>query len=320
MNILVAGGAGFIGINLVKKLVGIGDNVTVIDNFATASLENKNLLKNTNGVLLIEADITEPLDISAKFDAIVNLACPASPVDFGPKAIEILRVSSVGVFNLLELARKDNAIFLQASTSECYGDPLINPQNEDYWGNVNPIGPRSCYDEGKRFAESLTVNYHRRFGIKVKIARIFNTYGPYMRKDDGRVISNFITQALEDRPITVYGDGTQTRSFCYIDDLVDGLIKLLNTEYPYPINLGNPDEIKIIDLAKEIIELCESKSKIEFKPLPPDDPKVRRPDITRAKKLLHWEPKTARKVGLQKTIEYFKTLKLTNYNTGVCDE
>lgn len=316
MKILVAGGAGFIGVNLCKRLSPLAETLVVLDNFSTARLENRVLLEDI-GVELMEFDITTRWEdylssgiADTPWDLIINLACPASPVDFVPKAIDILRVCSVGVFNLLELALRHRAVFIQASTSECYGDPLVSPQNEDYWGNVNPVGMRSCYDEGKRFAESAVINYHRRYGLKVRIARIFNTYGPYMRVDDGRVISNFIVQALQGRPLTVYGDGSQDRSFCYIDDLVEAIIKLIFVEYPYPLNIGNPENIRIVDLARLIIELTASRSIIEYKPLPPDDPKRRCPDIERAKKLLDWQPKTRLESGLINTINYFKKLVL----------
>ncbi len=306
MRILVAGGAGFIGLHLAKRLFKEGNDVLVIDNLSTGSAENVDILKNS-GITFFEYDICNPIEQKiGQLDAIFNLACPASPVDFCPKAIDILAVCSKGIFNLLELAREHNASFLQASTSECYGDPKINPQNEAYWGNVNPIGPRSCYDEGKRFAEALTMAYHRKYGLKTHLARIFNTYGPNMRNDDGRVLPNFISQAFRNEPLTVYGDGTQTRSFCYVDDLVDGLIKLMASDYVEPVNIGNPDEITILQLAKEVIELTGSKSRIKFLPLPTDDPKIRCPDITLARKLLNWQPTTDRITGITRTIEYFR--------------
>ncbi len=306
MRILLAGGAGFIGINLTKRLVKNGHEIIVIDNLATGLTENVEILQQL-GVMFIKHDICNVITQDmGKIDAIFNLACPASPIDFGPRAIDILAVCSKGLFNLLELARKHNANFLQASTSECYGDPTVNPQPETYWGNVNPIGLRSCYDEGKRFAEALTMAYHRKYGIQTHLARIFNTYGPNMRSDDGRVLPNFITQAFEDKPLTVYGDGTQTRSFCYVDDLVDGLIRLMNSDYAKPVNIGNPDEITILQLAKEVIELTNSNSEIKFLPLPDDDPKIRRPDIALARKILNWHPTTDRITGIKKTIKYFK--------------
>jgi len=306
MRILLAGGAGFIGLHLAKRLAGDGNEVIVVDNLSTGSSENVDILKQT-GITVIQHDICMPMSYkTGPIDAIFNLACPASPVDFGPKAIDILSVCSKGVFNLLELARKGNARFLQASTSECYGDPKVNPQSESYWGNVNPIGPRSCYDEGKRFAEALTMAYHRKYNLPTRIARIFNTYGPNMRNDDGRVLPNFISQAFKNQPLTVYGDGTQTRSFCYVDDLVDGLIKLMHSDYVEAVNIGNPDEITILQLAQEVIELTNSKSEIKFLPLPADDPKLRKPDITLAKKILNWQPTTDRITGIKKTIKYFK--------------
>ncbi len=306
MRVLLAGGAGFIGFHLSLKLAREGKEVIVIDNLSTGSLENVRILKD-NGIEFVESDICGKLtDDVGEIDMIFNLACPASPIDFGPKAIDILSVCSYGVFNMLELAREKGARFLQASTSECYGDPKVNPQPETYWGNVNPIGKRSCYDEGKRFAESLTMAYHRRYGLKTHIARIFNTYGPNMRADDGRVLPNFIFQAFRNEPLTVYGDGKQTRSFCYVEDLVDGLCRLMESDYAEPVNIGNPDEITIVQLAREVIELTGSKSEIKFFPLPEDDPKVRRPDITLAKKLLNWQPTTDRIAGVKKTIEYFR--------------
>ncbi|MFA5865284.1 MAG: UDP-glucuronic acid decarboxylase family protein [Phycisphaerae bacterium] len=314
MQIMIAGGAGFIGSHLSRHLAEQGHEIIVLDNFCTSPSGNIELLEKHPNIKIIKQDIIEPIPNRwEKIDAILNLACPASPVDFGPKSIEILSVCSQGVLNLLELARKHNARFLQASTSECYGDPLVNPQPETYWGNVNPIGVRSCYDEGKRFAEAMVMAYHRKYNLQTRIARIFNTYGPDMRLDDGRVLPNFISQALLNKPLTIYGQGSQTRSFCYVDDLVEGLLSLLNSNYSQPVNLGNPDEIPVLQLANEVIELTASKSKIEFLPLPNDDPKVRQPDITLAKKLLNWHPKTDRMNGIKATIVYFrKVLGLAN--------
>ena len=309
MNIMIAGGAGFIGSHLSRRLANDGHQVFVLDNFLTAPGGNLKLLQQFDDIEITIQDITEPMiDRWKKIDAILNMACPASPVDFGPKAIEILRVCSQGVFNLLELAMKHDAKFLQASTSECYGDPLVNPQPESYWGNVNPIGARSCYDEGKRFAEAQIMAYHRKYKMQTHIARIFNTYGPDMRLDDGRVLPNFISQAILGKPLTVYGDGSQTRSFCYVDDLVEGLIRLLNSDYPNPVNIGNPTEIPVLQLAQEVLELTNSKSKIEYLPLPQDDPKVRQPDITLAKNILNWQPSTDRIKGIQATVKYFRSI------------
>jgi len=306
-HVLVAGGAGFIGSHLARRCARQGHQVTVVDNLITAPKWNLDLLIPCDNIRFIEHDICRPIhDQLDSLDIVFNLACPASPIDFGPKAIDILRVCSEGVFNLLELSRRHNCTFVQASTSECYGDPLTNPQPESYWGNVNPTGPRSCYDEGKRFAEAAITAYRRRFDLSTRIARIFNTYGPDMRLDDGRVLPNFICQALKGEPLTVYGDGRQTRSFCYVDDLVDGLVRLGECDYHDPVNLGNPDEITVLQLAEEVIKLTGSNSEIEFRPLPSDDPKVRCPDITLARRLLNWQPGTDRISGIRATIEYFQ--------------
>ncbi len=309
MEILIAGGAGFIGSHLARQFARQGHRVFVMDNFLTAPEGNIQLLQQFSNIRIIRHDIIQPIqDQWENLDVVLDMACPASPVDFGPKAVEILRVCSQGVYNLLELSRKHQSRFLLASTSECYGDPLVNPQPETYWGNVNPIGERSCYDEGKRFAEALVTAYHRKFNLPVRIARIFNTYGPDMRLDDGRVLPNFISQALLGKPLTVYGEGSQTRSFCYVDDLVEGLESLLKSDYAGPVNIGNPSEIPVLQLAKEVIELTKSKSTIDYRPLPKDDPKVRRPDITLAKKLLNWSPKTDRIAGINATIPYFRKI------------
>ena len=300
-RILVAGGAGFIGFHLTKKLLEEGNYVICIDNFLTGQKNNINFKKNFK---FIEYDIIRPIDI--KVDEIYNLACPASPKQYFKYPIYTTKISVIGTLNLLELASKYNAKYLQASTSEVYGDPEVHPQVEEYRGNVNPIGPRACYDEGKRCAETLCSDFKREKNLDIKIVRIFNTYGPNMALNDGRVVSNFIIQALKNENITIYGDGTQTRSFCYVSDLVDGLIKMMNSNLMGPINLGNPSEFTILELAKKIINLTNSKSKIIFKPLPEDDPKQRKPDITKAKKYLNWEPKVSLEEGLVKTIEYFK--------------
>lgn len=301
-KILVAGGAGFIGSHLVERLLRDGHEVTAIDNFVTGNLKN---LEHLSGNLkFIDHDITEPFD--GEFEVIINLACPASPVDYQNIPLETLWVSAMGTKNLLELARKNKAMFLHASTSEVYGDPLVHPQTEGYWGNVNPNGPRSCYDEGKRFAESLIVNYQKVHGVNARIFRIFNTYGPRMRANDGRVIPNFVSEALAGEPITIYGDGNQTRSFCYIDDMVNGIVSVMNAEkFSGPVNLGNPKETTILELAEMIVKLTASKSEIVHNPLPQDDPKIRQPDITKARAELGFDPKVDLESGLKKTIEYF---------------
>ena len=300
-KILVAGGAGFIGSHLIKRLLKEGNYVICIDNLLTGQKENIQFKKNFK---FINHDITNPIDI--KVDEIYNLACPASPKQYFKYPIYTTKISVIGTLNLLELASKYNAKFLQASTSEVYGDPLVHPQHEEYLGNVNPIGPRACYDEGKRCAETLCSDFKREKNLNIKIVRIFNTFGPNMRKDDGRVISNFIIQALQNKNLNIYGDGTQTRSFCYVDDLVDGLIKMMDSKYFGPINLGNPEEYTILEVAKKIINFTNSKSSIQFLNKLEDDPKLRKPDINKAKKLLNWYPKISFDEGLKKTIEYFK--------------
>lgn len=310
MNILVSGSAGFIGSHLVDRLLEGGHNVTGIDNFITGQKENFRHHTSNERFHFMEADITEPLpDFAKSFDVIINLACPASPIDYQNIPLETLWVSAMGTKNLLELARKDKAIFLHASTSEVYGDPLVHPQKEGYWGNVNPIGPRSCYDEGKRFAESLIRNYQEVHGVESRVFRIFNTYGPRMRKNDGRVMPNFITQALEARPITIYGDWKQTRSFCYVSDLVDGIYKIMEKDkFDGPMNLGNPKETSIVELAKLILKHTDSKSELSFKDLPEDDPKVRQPDITKAREEVGFDPQVDLDSGLEKTISFFSSL------------
>ena len=307
-KILVTGGAGFIGSHLCKKLIENGDNVICLDNFFTGRHENIEKLKKKENFQLLEHDIIEPVDIEC--DEIYNLACPASPVHYQYDAIKTLKTSVLGILNMLELAKKYNAKILQASTSEVYGSPLEHPQKETYWGNVNPIGIRSCYDEGKRTAETLMTDYNRQYGVKTRIIRIFNTYGPNMDPKDGRVVSNCITQALKGENITIYGDGTQTRSFCYVDDLVDGIIKMMNNNHDFtgPVNLGNPSERTVLDLAEKILELTGSNSKLEFLPLPGDDPVKRKPDISVAQRELGWKPKTDIIEGLKKTIDYFSNI------------
>jgi len=304
-KILVTGGAGFIGSRLCQQLLE-GNRVICVDNLISSNRKNiKDLEKNKN-FRFIKHDIIKPFKIREKIDEIYNLACPASPADFSKFPIEILLTSSVGVKNMLDLAIRQKVKFLHTSTSEVYGDPKEHPQKEDYWGNVNPIGPRSCYDESKRFAESLIENYRKKYNLDTKIVRVFNTYGPKMRPNDGRVISNFIVQALKGKDLTVYGDGTQTRSFCYINDMVEGILQMMESHEHGPINLGNPDEYRVLDLAKKIIALINSKSKITFQSLPKDDPARRRPDITLAKKRLGWKPKVDLEEGLLKTIVCFK--------------
>jgi UDP-glucuronate decarboxylase len=306
-KVLVTGGAGFIGSHLCERLLADGNEVICLDNYFTGSKSNVvHLLKNPY-FELIRHDITMPFFIEV--DQIFNLACPASPIHYQYNPIKTIKTSVMGSVNMLGLAKRINAKILQASTSEVYGDPTIHPQTEDYWGNVNPIGSRSCYDEGKRCAESLFINYHKQNNVKIKIIRIFNTYGPKMHPNDGRVISNFIVQALQNLPISIYGNGQQTRSFQYVDDLVEGMVRMMNTDNSVigPINIGNPGEFTILELAKKIIDLTNSKSKLEYFPLPEDDPIQRKPDISLAKKLLNnWEPKIQLEEGLNKTIEYFK--------------
>ena len=307
MRILVTGGAGFLGSHLSDRLLEMGHEVVVADNFYTGNKENIAHLLNNPRFELIRHDVTFPLYVEV--DGIFNLACPASPVQYQKNPVQTFKTSVHGAINMLGLAKRTGARFLQASTSEIYGDPTISPQTEDYWGNVNPIGIRSCYDEGKRAAETLTFDYHRQFGLDIRVARIFNTYGPRMALDDGRVVSNFIVQALKGYPLTVYGDGSQTRSFCYVSDLIEGLVKLFFKESLYePINLGNPTPINMKELAQQVILLTSSNSSIEYRDLPQDDPKQREPDISKAKSFLGWSPNVDRGEGLKKTVEYFKSL------------
>ncbi len=305
-RVVITGGAGFIGSHLCDRFIAEGDEVICLDNLITGNLDNIAHLFGHPKFKFIKYDVTEFLYVPGDVDFILHFASPASPMDYVKYPIQTLKVGALGTHKALGLAKAKGARFLLASTSEVYGDPLVHPQSEEYWGNVNPIGIRGVYDEAKRFAEAMTMAYHRYHGLDTRIVRIFNTYGPRMRIDDGRAIPAFMTQALKGEDITVFGDGSQTRSICYIDDLIDGIFKLLMSDYVYPINLGNPDEVTILELAMEIKELAGSKSKIVFKPLPPDDPKVRRPDITKAREILGWEPKVARKDGLKKTLEYFK--------------
>ena len=304
-RILVTGGAGFIGSHLCKNLVANGDYVICLDNLFTGSIENIKELRALPNFEFVEHDIEAPYDVDV--EQIYNLACPASPPHYQYNPVKTIRPSVLGIANRLELAKKNNATLLQASTSEIYGDPLEHPQKETYWGNVNPIGIRSCYDEGKRCAETLMMDYHRQYNTDIKIIRIFNTFGPNMHKNDGRVVSNFIVQALKGEDITIYGTGEQTRSFCFVDDIVDAMIKMMNTaSFIGPVNLGNPNEKNIKELAELIIERTNSGSKLIYKPLPQDDPCRRKPDITLAKDKLNWSPTTSLIDGIDKTIEYFK--------------
>ena len=306
-KILITGGAGFIGSHLCKRLLDEGNDLICVDNYFTGSKENISGLFKSPYFEVLRHDVCFPLYVEV--DQIYNLACPASPIHYQHDPVQTTKTSVHGAINMLGLAKRINARILQASTSEIYGDPEIHPQKEMYWGNVNPIGPRSCYDEGKRCAETLFFDYQRQHKLDIKVVRIFNTYGPNMHPNDGRVVSNFIMQALKNQDITVYGDGQQTRSFCYIDDLVNGMIKMMtsSTSVIGPINLGNPVEYKIVDLAKIIIELTKSKSKVIKKDLPVDDPMRRKPDISMAKDLIDWEPTTDLKDGLEQTIDYFKS-------------
>jgi UDP-glucuronate decarboxylase len=301
MRILVTGGAGFLGSHLCDSLLELGHEVVSIDNFYTGSMRNLSHLKQNANFESIRHDVTIPLYMEV--DGIFNLACPASPIHYQNDPVQTMKTSVHGAINVLGLAKRTKARVLQASTSEIYGDPEVHPQKEDYWGRVNPIGIRACYDEGKRAAETLFFDYHRQHGLDIRVARIFNTFGPRMKLNDGRVITNFISQALQDQPMTIYGDGKQTRSFCYVDDLIDGLIKLFFTEKVYePVNLGNPAPITMLQLANEVIELTNSKSELVFEDLPGDDPRDREPDISNAKSLLGWNPLVSRTVGLEKTI------------------
>jgi UDP-glucuronate decarboxylase len=307
MKTIVTGGAGFIGSHLVDRLMEAGHSVVCIDNLYTGQVSNNAQWKDHPNFQFIEHDVVTPIEVE-QVDQIYHLACPASPVHYQADPIKTAKTNFLGTLNMLELAKKYNARLLLASTSEVYGDPLIHPQNEDYWGNVNCTGIRSCYDEGKRIAETLTFDYHRHFGVEVRVARIFNTHGVRMLENDGRVVSNFVVQALKGIPLTIYGDGSQTRSFCYVSDLVEGLIRLMNGNYIGPVNLGNPGEYTILQLAQTIQRLIDPTAELVFKPLPQDDPQRRQPDIARAKFHLDWEPKVPLEEGLSKTIAYFREL------------
>ena len=320
-RILITGGAGFIGSHLCERLINDGHEVICLDNYFTGNKTNVSHLMDHQRFELIRHDVTEPILIEA--DWIFNLACPASPIHYQYNPVKTIKVNVLGALNMLGLAKRVKARILQASTSEVYGDPDVHPQTEEYWGNVNPVGKRSCYDEGKRVAETLFFDYMRQNKVDIKVVRIFNTYGPRMSFDDGRVVSNFIVQALKNEPITMYGDGSQTRSFCYIDDMIEGMIRMMDYEtgeyirerdytkqylsgYPGPINLGNPHEVSIYSIAKLVIELADSKSEIVFRPLPEDDPKRRCPDITKAESILEWQPSVQLEEGLRKTVDYFR--------------
>lgn len=308
MRFVMSGAAGFIGSHLCDRLLTDGHQVVGIDNLITGSGRNVAHLAGNPNFQLITADVCHHVDVEGPIDGVLHLASLASPIDYLEHPIETLDVGSLGTRNLLELARRHDARFLLTSTSECYGDPTVHPQPETYWGNVNPIGPRSCYDESKRYAEALTMAYHRTYGLWTNIARIFNTYGPRMALNDGRVVPAFLDQALRGAPMTVFGDGMQTRSFCYVSDLVEGLYRLMQSEEREPVNLGNPMEMRILDFAQHIQEFMQSHVPIEFRPLPQDDPKQRQPDISKAKRVLGWEPVVGLDEGLRKTVAYFQSL------------
>ncbi len=306
-RILITGGAGFLGSHLCDRFINEGHDVICIDNLITGTCDNISHLFGNPRFKFIKYDVTEYLYVAGPLDYVLHFASPASPIDYLELPIQTLKVGALGTHKVLGLAKDKRARFLLASTSEVYGDPLIHPQPESYWGNVNPIGPRGVYDEAKRFAEALVMAYHRVHKMQTRIARIFNTYGPRMRPNDGRVISNFVTQALKNEPITVYGDGSQTRSFCYVDDLIEGISRLLFSGETEPVNVGNPNEMSVLELARLVQKLANSRSEIVKRPLPADDPKVRQPDISRAQGTLGWEPKVSLREGLERTIEYFKT-------------
>ncbi len=305
-RILITGGAGFIGSNLCDYLLSKGHQVICMDNFITGDIKNIEHIRDER-FLFVKHDVTNYIYVEGKLDYILHFASPASPIDYLNHPIQTLKVGSLGTHKALGLAKEKGAVFVLASTSEVYGDPLVHPQKENYWGNVNPIGPRGVYDEAKRFAEAITMAYHTYHGLKTRIVRIFNTFGPRMRINDGRAVPTFISQALNGEDITVFGDGSQTRSFCYVSDLVEGIYRLMMSDESEPVNIGNPNEMTVFQLAERILKKTGSKSKIIFKPLPVDDPKQRRPDISKAKKLLKWEPVVSLEEGLDKTIEYFKT-------------
>jgi dTDP-glucose 4,6-dehydratase len=315
-NILVTGAAGFLGSHLCDSLLAAGNSVIGVDNLSTGNLANLSHLARESRFSLIERDITKPFE-TGRVDFIFNFASPASPVDYTRLGVETLLVGSAGTINTLNLARKYNAGYLHASTSECYGDPEVHPQVESYWGHVNPVGPRSVYDEAKRFSEAAIMAYHRYYNVDTHLVRIFNTYGPRLQPNDGRVVSNFMIQALQGEPLTIYGDGSQTRSFCYVSDLIDGILRLSLSHEHLPVNIGNPDEWTILECAREVLAVTGAKSGILFQPLPQDDPTRRRPDITKARELLGWEPKIKLRHGLEKSLEYFKACIRQNEPVGV---
>jgi dTDP-glucose 4,6-dehydratase len=302
---LVTGGAGFLGSHLCERLLREGLEVVCMDNLITGSLENIEELFGEDGFVFVEHDVTNFIHVPGRLDYVLHFASPASPIDYLKLPIQTLKVGSLGTHKAIGLAKSKNARFLLASTSECYGDPLVHPQPESYWGNVNPVGPRGVYDEAKRFAEAITMAYHRHHGLETRIVRIFNTYGPRMRAGDGRVVPTFIGQALAGEPLTVFGDGSQTRSFCYVDDLIEGIWRLLNSDYSEPVNIGNPSEMTVLEFAHEITRIIGSGSEIVYEELPINDPKVRQPDISLARELLDWEPTVTLERGLARTIEYF---------------
>jgi dTDP-glucose 4,6-dehydratase len=312
LRIIVSGAAGFIGSHMCDRLLAEGHTVVGLDNFLTGAERNLAHLKGHPRFQFIQQDVTQPFAPDGQFNAVLHLASPASPRDYLEHPIETLDVGSAGTRVMLDLARLNQASFLLTSTSETYGDPLVHPQVETYWGNVNPVGPRSCYDESKRFAEALTMAYHRTYNMRTNIARIFNTYGPRMKLNDGRVVPAFLDQALLGEPMTVFGDGSQTRSFCYVSDLVDGLYRLMQSEERYPVNLGNPLEMTILEFAERIRRLTETKSQIVHEPLPQDDPKQRKPDIGKAQRLLGWQPRVTLEDGLRQTIDYFRQVQASN--------
>jgi dTDP-glucose 4,6-dehydratase len=305
---LITGGAGFLGSHLCDLLLARGHEVICIDNFITGSPRNIQHLIGRDGFTFVKYDVTNYIHVEGPLDYVLHFASPASPIDYLEKPIQTLKVGSLGTHKTLGLAKDKKARYLLASTSEVYGDPLVHPQKEDYWGNVNPVGPRGVYDEAKRFAEAMTMAYHRFHGVETRIVRIFNTYGERMRINDGRVVPAFISQALRNEPMTVFGDGSQTRSFCYVSDLVEGIFRLLMSNETLPVNIGNPSEMTVLQFAEEIKRLTGAKAPIEFRPLPEDDPKIRRPDISKAKKLFDWEPRVPLAEGLKRTIEYFRSV------------